>query len=77
MRGHATRWSAAVSILAIAVAAGMGLTLGGCAKPLFPSAADRTQFDQYDRVRGTLVEAETVDQYGRRRPALRERLRPR
>ena len=49
--------------------------LSGCTKPLFPDNAYRTQYDQYDRLRGQFVEPRQTDPYGRPVPALRERLR--
>ncbi len=64
--------------LAAAVSACVAIIslLGGCTKPLFPDNYSRTQFDQYDRLRGDYVEARQTDMYGKPVPALRERLRP-
>jgi len=50
------------------------MVLGGCQKPLFPKSAPRTQFDNYDILRGTYVPQKTTDRSGRTRPAVRERL---
>ena len=46
----------------------------GCAKALFPKSSNRTQYDQYDRLRGQYVSEELTDVYGRPQPALRARL---
>ncbi|MFG0330664.1 MAG: hypothetical protein ACF8PN_12305 [Phycisphaerales bacterium] len=59
--------------LAVTVLGSGGLF--GCQKPLFPKSADRTQYDQYDRLRGQYVPPTKEDFYGRSEPALRERLR--
>ena len=63
--------------ISVALVAALPWVGAGCAKPLFPSDADRTQFDQYDRQRGQYVEPMETDFYGRETPALRARLRPR
>lgn len=57
------------SALALALLAG-----AGCAKPLFPTDQDRTPFDRYDGIRNREEPAQTLDEYGRRRPNLRGRL---
>lgn len=49
-------------------------TLTGCSKPLFPDNTYRTQYDQYDRLRGDFVDPQQTDAYGKSIPALRERL---
>lgn len=61
---------------AVAVAASvcMFTSATGCAKTLFYEDADRTQFDQYDRMRGTYAPKSETDIYGRTQPALRARL---
>lgn len=48
--------------------------LAGCQRPLFPRSSDRTQFDQYDRLRGEYVPRTEEDLYGQTQPALRARL---
>lgn len=63
----------AISISAAVIVAA-GLFAAGCQKPLFPESADRTQYDQYDRLRGQYVPPTTTDYYGREKPMLRERL---
>ncbi len=49
-------------------------SLAGCTKPLFPDNAYRTQYDQYDRLRGDFVDPHQTDAYGKAVPSLRERL---
>ncbi|MBL1219163.1 MAG: hypothetical protein D8M59_16925 [Planctomycetes bacterium] len=49
-------------------------SMTGCAKTLFYDDADRTQFDQYDRMRGNYAPKSETDIYGRKQPALRARL---
>ena len=49
-------------------------SLSGCSKPLFPDNTYRTQYDQYDRLRGDFVDPHQTDAYGKSVPALRERL---
>lgn len=48
----------------------------GCQKALFSAKYDRTQFDQYDRLRGQYVSSTEIDAYGSKVPALRARLSP-
>jgi len=50
------------------------VTASGCQKALFPRSSDRTQFDQYDRLRGEYVPRTEEDLYGQTQPALRARL---
>jgi hypothetical protein len=55
----------------------MGLTLGGCRKPLLAESDERTPYDRYDAIRNQAADQYVFDEYGRRRPNLRERLLPR
>lgn len=64
-------WPIALVVLATT------LGLGGCAKPLFPKGAERTQFDRYDLARNTHQPAYIEDEFGRRTPNLKGRLAPR
>ena len=48
----------------------------GCAKPLFPENAPRTQFEKFDSMRSGAAPAEEPDIFGRPQPALRARLTP-
>jgi len=54
----------------------VGLMLGGCSRPLFPENLPRTQYERFDRVRGTYAPSERQGQYGDPVPALRDRLTP-
>ena len=54
--------------------AGAILGVVGCAKPLFPANADRSQFDRYMRVRERSPAPYLEDEFGRRTPNLRGRL---
>ncbi|GEM_PF-3421794 len=65
----------AAAICLVAVCVGITSALGGCTKPLFPDNTYRTQYDQYDRLRGSFVEPHQTDLYGKPVPALRQRLR--
>ncbi len=58
-----------VSLLAVGL-------FGGCQKPLFPENLPRTQYDRFDRLRGTFTPQERVGPYGDPIPALRARLTP-
>lgn len=52
------------------------LYVGGCRAPLLPSEDLRSQFSRYDVVRNQSVPPYLEDEFGRRRPNLRGRLRP-
>lgn len=52
------------------------LACAGCAKPLFPENAPRTQFEKFDSMRSGAAPAEEPDVFGRPQPALRARLTP-
>lgn len=62
----------------IALGAAVAMSFGGmgCQKSLFSDKDPRTQYEQYDRVHGGYVPPTVTDQNGRKRPALRERLKP-
>lgn len=54
-----------------------GVTLcaaAGCSKPLLSPTDERSPFDRYDTVRNQAADQYTEDEFGRRRPNLRERL---
>ncbi len=51
--------------------------LAGCQKPLLSPADERTPYDRYDAIRNQAADQFVYDEYGRRRPNLRERLLPR
>lgn len=48
----------------------------GCAKPLFPDNAPRTQFEKFDAMRSGAAPKEEPDVFGTPQPALRARLAP-
>jgi hypothetical protein len=60
------------------LAAGLlaGLCLSGCQKPLLAPTDERSPYDRYDTVRAQAAPQYITDEYGRRRPNLRERLLP-
>lgn len=60
--------------LAVLVLSG---ALAGCQKPLLSPTDERTPYDRYDAIRNQAAEQFVFDEYGRRRPNLRERLMPR
>ena len=55
---------------------GIPCAAAGCAKPLFPENAPRTQFEKFDSMRSGAAPAEEPDIFGRPQPALRARLTP-
>jgi hypothetical protein len=55
---------------------GAAMVAIGCAKPLFPENAPRTQFEKFDSMRSGAAPAEEPDIFGRPQPALRARLTP-
>lgn len=71
---HAARAVARVAMAVAAIAAAVGPV--GCAKPLFPENAPRTQFEKFDSMRSGAAPAEEPDIFGRPQPALRARLTP-
>jgi hypothetical protein len=54
-----------------------GVLLPGCQKPLLSPTDERSPYDRYDVVRNQSAEQYVYDEYGRRRPNLKERLLPR
>ncbi|MFM8874076.1 MAG: hypothetical protein ACKOV8_09240 [Phycisphaerales bacterium] len=71
---HAARACARAAMAVGAIAAAVGPL--GCAKPLFPENAPRTQFEKFDSMRSGAAPAEEPDIFGRPQPALRARLTP-
>jgi len=53
-----------------------GLFVAGCEKPLFPETLPRTQYERFDRIRGTHTPKQQIGPSGVEQPALRERLTP-
>jgi len=61
----------------LATAIGVGafvVATTGCAKPLLSPREERTQYDRYDRIRNQYADQYVFDEFGQRRPNLRERL---
>ena len=48
----------------------------GCEKPLLAPDEDRSPFDRYDGVRNQRADQNVMDEFGHRKPNLRERLMP-
>jgi hypothetical protein len=75
------RYTARVKRVALAVVriaigiAGASVTCG-CEKPILSPDEDRSPFDRYDAVRNQHADQYITDEFGRRRPNLRERLMP-
>lgn len=63
------------SPLALGIALALAV-VGGCAKPLFPDNAPRTQFEKFDAMRSGAAPKEEPDVFGTPQPALRARLAP-
>jgi hypothetical protein len=61
---------------ALALAALATLAMAGCERPLLTEDEDRSPFDRYDAVRNQRADQFVVDEFGQRRPNLRERLMP-
>lgn len=58
----------------VAAAGAALLTIGGCGKPLFSPDEPRSQYDRNDALRGQHAPSYVYDQYGTRRPNIRQRL---
>lgn len=54
-----------------------GLMAFGCRDPLITDTQQRSPFQQYDRVRNQDADPFVLDEFGRRRPNLTDRLSPR
>jgi len=54
-----------------------GVSLCGCQKPLLSPTDERSPYDRHDAVRNQTADQYVYDEYGRRRPNLKERLLPR
>ena len=53
------------------------LSVAGCRDPLLAPTDERTPYDRYDAIRNQAADQYVFDEYGQRRPNLRERLLPR
>ena len=71
-----TRSRAAFPALAIALVFS-GVSLAGCQKALLSPNDERSPYDRYDAIRNQGADQYVFDEYGRRRPNLKERLLPR
>jgi hypothetical protein len=69
---HRRVFHAAAGLLALTALA----ALLGCEKPLLSPDEDRSPFDRYDTVRNQHADPYITDEFGHRRPNLRERLMP-
>jgi hypothetical protein len=69
---HRRSTRAAAALLALTALA----ALSGCEKPLLSPDEDRSPFDRYDTVRNQHADQYVTDEFGHRRPNLRERLMP-
>lgn len=69
---HRRSVRAAAALLALTALA----ALCGCEKPLLSPDEDRSPFDRYDTVRNQHADQYVTDEFGHRRPNLRERLMP-
>jgi hypothetical protein len=63
--------------IALAALVFSGLSLAGCQKPLLSPTDERSPYDRYDAARNQAADQYVYDEYGRRRPNLKERLLPR
>jgi hypothetical protein len=64
------------SILLMACVAVTIALASGCEPVLFPKNVPRTQFENYDRMRGEAAPETQMDPLGHQEPALRARLAP-
>jgi hypothetical protein len=56
------------------LSAGLLTLAGGCNRPLLSPEETRTPFDSYDSVRGQYAPQKLIDELGREKPNLRQRL---
>ena len=54
----------------------LSASLAGCEKPLLSPTEERSPFARYDAVRNQDSDQYITDEFGRRKPNLRERLMP-
>ncbi len=64
----------ALGMMLVASAGLSLLALGGCGKPLLSPDEERSPFDRYDGIRAQYAPQYTTDEYGLRKPNLRNRL---
>ncbi len=58
------------------IALGSVVLAGGCSKPLLSDKDTRSQYARYDTVRNQMPQQYVYDEFGQRRPNLRQRLIP-
>jgi len=75
-RSHISARRLIRSALALALLAGGGMLVAGCATPLFPRDQARSQYESYDAVRNQAAPRYRFDEFGRSTPNLRGRLGP-
>ncbi|MFA6043665.1 MAG: hypothetical protein WC718_01660 [Phycisphaerales bacterium] len=63
-----------LGVRAIGAALVFAVILGGCADPLFSPDEPRSQYDRNDALRGQHAPPYVFDQYGARKPNIRQRL---
>ena len=73
MDHHMVASRTCAALVAVGVVLG-ALSLGGCAKPLLSPEEERSPFDRYDGIRAQYAPQYTTDEYGLRKPNLRNRL---
>lgn len=73
MDHHKRASSTCGALVAVGVVLG-ALSLGGCGKPLLSPEEERSPFDRYDGIRAKYAPQYTTDEYGLRKPNLRNRL---
>ncbi len=54
----------------------LGVSLAGCAKPLFSPEDERSPFDRFDTVRNQFAPQYIEDEFGAKKPNIRARLAP-
>ena len=68
-----SKFNRAALVLLIAVPAS-ALVLGGCEKPVFTPDEPRSQYDRFDAIRDQRAPSYVYDEFGARRPNIRQRL---
>ncbi len=68
-----SKFNRAALVLLIAVPVST-LVLGGCEKPVFTPDEPRSQYDRFDAIRDQRAPSYVFDEFGARRPNIRQRL---
>lgn len=61
-------------VMLLAIPAAVLLVLGGCEKPVFTPDEPRSQYDRFDAIRDQRAPSYVFDEFGARRPNIRQRL---